>query len=392
MTKTLLDTAVNPFASDNAPEDLQPEAALAAAVGRETPETPETPPETPETPPETPESTPETPETRVRHPSRKDLTVQLESATTELEKLRADGAVYDQKYKDAVAKQAELEKQVADRDKDFVKARTPVYRWEDDPEVATPRREIVELLTDVAAEVTPETSNIIKKDLPLILTAYGEARSMGAEALRQFKDKLSQNFGDDAPTIWGSVKAMYPKHTAALEAESRNRAGFLDRTMTEHATRSRQYRDEFLQIGKMTPEQIAANPDDFNSVISAAIAGDEGLQKEIERMALQAAQATAGLPPLSDNATPEQIQAYRQTERNLREFKEKNAFRRDVEARALKAVVKKLVDENAALKKRVTGSVEANRPEATTTTAPAAKPAKPVGEYAEVHNPYLIER
>ena len=401
MKATLLDTVANPFAVENPPEDLDPAAAVATATGRTPAEEPEPPDEAPETPADTPETsantaeTPENPatpaENKVRQPSRKDLTTQLEAATAELEKLKVDGTVYDQKYKDAVAKQAELEQKVADRDKDFVKARIPEYRWQDDPEVAGPRREIVELLTDTAAEVSTETAGIIKKDLPLILTAYGEARAAGAEALRQFKDKLTETFGEDGATVWGSVKAMYPKHALSLEAENRNREGFLARTTSEHAVRSRQLREEFLSIGRMTPEQIQAAPDSINATISAAVAGDETLLKEIERMALSAAQATAGLPPLSPNATQEQVEAYRSAERNLQQFKNTQAFRRDVEARVLHAIVKKLSDENATLKKRVVGSADANRPE--TSTPGTAKPAasKPVGAFDEIRNPYALD-
>lgn len=399
MTKTPLDFVPNPFLSDNPPEDLDPAVAAAAASGRTvepTPPDPDPPVEdepTPETPP-TAEDTPETPANpteKVRQPSRKDLSTQLEAANAELEKLRSEGAVYDQKYKDAVAKQAELEQKIEERDKDFVKAKSPVYRWEDDPEVAGPRREVLELLNDTVIDVAPETGKILQKDLTLILAAYGEARAGGADPLRQFKEKLVTNFGEDATTVLAAVRQMYPKHTAALEAQQRNSEGYFTRTITEHATRSRQLRDEFLQIGRMTPEQIAADPTNTNAVISAAIAGDEALLKEVEKMALSAAQATAGLPPLPLNATAEQVEAYRKAERNLNQFKETQAFRRDVEARVLQAIVKKLTDENTALKKRVEGSSVANRPDTTSGGAPTRTPerVKVDGEYAEIANPYL---
>lgn len=404
MTKTPLDFVPNPFLADTPPpEDLDPAVAAAAAAGRTVEPTPpaedEPPPPVEDAPPaaedappaeDTPE-TPANPAEKVRQPSRKDLSTQLEAANAELAKLRADGEVYDQKYKDAVARQAALEKKIEERDKEYVKTKSPVYRWEDDPEVAGPRKEVVDLLNDTIIDVAPETGKVLQKDLTLILSAYGEARSLGAESLRLFKEKLVENFGEDATTVLTAVRQMHPKHVAALEAQKRNSEGYYSRTVTEYTTRSRTLREEFSQIGRMTPEQIAAAPDSTNAIISAAIAGDETMLKEIEKMAHKAAQATAGLPPLPPTATAEEIEAYRATERNLAQFKETQAFRRDVEARALQAIVKKLSDENAALKKRVEGSSVANRPDTTAGGAPSRTPerVKVDGEYAEIANPYL---
>ena len=262
MTKTPLDFVPNPFLSDTPPaEDLDPAVAAAEASGR-TVEPEPAPPAEPETLETDPDPEPETTETptatteKVRHPSRKDLSTQLEAANAELARLRADGAVYDQKYQDAVAKQAEFEQKLQDRDKDFVKSKSPVYKWEDDPEVATPRKEVLELLNDTVVDVSPETGKIIQRDLTLILNAYGEARSLGAEALRVFKEKLTTNFGEDATTVLTAVRQMHPKHTAALEAQKKNSEGYYSRTVNEYTTRSRALRDEFSQIGRMTPEQI----------------------------------------------------------------------------------------------------------------------------------------
>ena len=399
MNKPSLEATLNPFASDTPPaEELTPEAALATAAGREyEPETPPETPETTETEPETPPETPETTETTLekpRQPSRKDLATQLETANTELARLKDENGVNSQKYKDAEAVRAELQTKLEERDKDFVKARTPVYNWKDDPEVSKPREEIVEMLSDVSAEVTPETAKIINQDLVLMLNAYGQARGSGAEALRGFRTLLIEKFGEDGEKVWEAAKAMYPKHNAAITAEKKNSEGYFSRTVTEHATRSRQFREEFSQIGRMTPEQIAQAPDSTNALISAAIGGDEALLKEVERMAMQAAQATAGLPPLPATATPEEVEAYRASERSLQQFKDTKAFRRDVEARVLEAIVKKLSNENATLRKRVGAAAEGNRPESTssTPTAPRAGGTKTLGPYEDIPNPYTQGR
>lgn len=402
MNKPSLEATLNPFASDTPPaEELTPEAALATAAGREyEPETPAETPETTETTPETPAETPDpaetTPETteKPRQPSRKDLATQLETANAELARLKSESGVTTQKYKDAEAVRAELQTKLEERDKDFVKARTPVYNWKDDPEVAKPREEIVEMLNDVAAEVTPETAKIINADLIPILNAYGKARGDGAEALRGFRGLLIEKFGEDGERVWEATKAMFPKHNAAILAERKNSEGYFARTLTEHATRSRQFREEFSQIGRMTPEQIAQAPDSTNALISAAIGGDEALLKEVERMAMQAAQATAGLPPLPATATPEEVEAYRASERSLQQFKDTKAFRRDVEARVLEAIVKKLSNENATLRKRVGAAAEGNRPESTssTPTAPKAGGTKTLGPYEDIPNPYTQGR
>jgi flagellar motility protein MotE (MotC chaperone) len=399
MTKPSLEATPNPFASDTPPaEELTPEAALAASAGREfepetPPETPETAETDPETPPETPETTETTPE-KTRQPSRKDLATQLEAANAELAQVKAENGVTSQKYKDAEAVRAELQTKLEERDKDFVKARTPVYNWKDDPEVSKPREEIVEMLSDVSAEVTPETAKIINQDLVLMLNGYGQARGGGAEALRAFRNNLIEKFGEDGEKVWEAAKAMYPKHAAAILAEKKNSEGYFARTLTEHSTRARQFREEFLQIGRMTPEQIAAAPDSTNALISAAIGGDEALLKEVEKMAMQAAQATAGLPPLPVTATPQEVEAYRKSELALRQFKDTKAFRRDVEARVLEAIVKKLSNENATLRKRVGAAAEGNRPESTATTTTPAKAGstKNLGPYEDIPNPYTQGR
>jgi hypothetical protein len=123
------------------------------------------------------------------------------------------------------------------------------------------------------------------------------------------------------------------------------------------------------------------------------VAGDENLIKEIEKNALKAAQATAGLPPLPLDATPEQVEAYRAAERNLHNFKEKMAFRKEVESRVLSSIVRKLVAENEALKKRVSGAADANRPESSTTSAPPTpKKVNYSGNYEDAPNPHLTGR
>ncbi len=397
----------NPFISENPPTDVEPDAALATALGRTPEET--TPPVEEETPPveeETPsqqtdDTTQQQPDDatqqqttdKQRQPSRKDLSTQLEAATTELEKLRSEGAVYDQKYKDAVAKQGELEAKLAERDKEYTQARTPKYRWEDDPEVAKPRTEIMERYNDLVADVTPESAKLIQGDFMHIVNAYGEARTKGPEALRQVKEKVTERYGEDTSNIWRTVQEVFPKHAAALEAQKRNGETHFERTVTDYQTRAREVRAEFAAIGRATPDQIAAAPDDINSIISAAIAGDEKLIKEVEVLAAKAAQATAGLPPLPADAAPEVVEQYRVAERNMNEFRQKQAFRRDVEAKVLTAIVRKQAAELEALRKRVGTSAKANKPDVNAQSPAPAQRGNGVevprqGEYAEVTNPY----
>ena len=78
----------------------------------------------------------------------------------------------------------------------------------------------------------------------------------------------------------------------------------------------------------------------------------------------------------------------------MNEFREKQAFRRDVEARVLSAIVRKQAAELEALRKRVGTSAKANKPDVTSQSpTPAQRAANGVeiprqGEYAEAVNPY----
>lgn len=405
---TDIQTLVNPFASDAAPDDLEPSTALAAALGTPVPTQDDAPPA--DTPPQddapplqddaqgdTPPAQDDAPPAqgdKPRQPSRKDLSTQLETATAELEKLRSEGAVYDQKYKDAVAKQNELETKLAERDKEFAQARAPKYRWEDDPEVAKPRQEFLERFNDMLADVTAESAKMLNTDFMHIVNAYGDARAKGPEALRAVKEKVLERFGEDTPNIWRTVQEVFPKHASALEAQKRNSENHFDRAVQWHQTRAREIRTAFSSIGRLTQEQIAAAPDDINSIISAAIAGDEKVLKEVEALAHKAAQGAAGLPPLPLDATPEVIEQYRIAEQRIAEFQQRTAWQRDVEARTLAAIVKRQGEELAALRKRVGTSAVANKPNVTsqTPTTPARSATgvdvPRTGEYAEVANPF----
>jgi hypothetical protein len=111
-------------------------------------------------------------------------------------------------------------------------------------------------------------------------------------------------------------------------------------------------------------------------------------------LAAKAAQATAGLPPLPADAAPEVVEQYRVAERNMNEFRQKQAFRRDVEAKDLTAIVRKQAAELEALRKRVGTSAKANKPDVNSQSpAPTQRAANGVeiprqGEYAEAVNPY----
>ena len=394
--QTPITSVVNPFITDGVPPETTTETAPPV---EETPPTEETAPPVEETPPteETAPPVEETPPadeqptdgTKSRQPSRKDLSHQLETANAELKRLRDEGSVYDQKYKDALAKQEELEGKIKAANEEYVKKSTPVYRWEDDPDVSTPRREIVESLGDLSLDVSAETHATVQKDLMHLFSAFGDARAKGAEAQRAFKTKLVEAFGEDADKVINMVRMSYPKHVSALEAQKRNSEGYYNRVVADHQTRARQTREEFATLGRLTEAQIAEKPDDINSVISAAVAGDPELLKQIDTLAMQAAQATAGLPPISPNATPEQVEAHRKGVQALENFKGK-AFRHHVEARVLAGIVTKLLAENTTLKKRVPAANAGNKPGSVATSTPSATKTDipKTGNYAEVKNPY----
>ncbi len=365
-----LDQVANPHVSDSPPpptEEVQP-----------------TPTETVETAPETVEKAPETVQ---KPPSRSELTTQLTTATTELERVKSEVGVHEQKYKDALAKQEELQQQVKERDELFVKERTPTYRWQDDPDVAKPRAKAAAIFTDTLAELSPENEGVVRKDVFTLIDEYGSARSTSAATLRTFREKLTETFGEDGPKVFDMVKRMYPEHAEALDAEQRNSITHFDRTRGNHEKSRREVTERFVQIGRATPEQIKANPDDINSIISAAVGGDEDLLKEIDIMARKAADATVGLPPLPPDVKPEIVAQYRDTERRRAQYM-KSVFEKDVQLRVLTSIVKKLGTENETLKKRVTTASEANRPDIATEATKKEVKKAPEGKFDEISNPY----
>ncbi len=107
----------------------------------------------------------------------------------------------------------------------------------------------------------------------------------------------------------------------------------------------------------------------------------------------KAAQASVGLPPLPPNASPEMVADFRQRERTHQQFLG-TAFRRDVQVRALTAVVKHLMDERNALLKRVTSAAPANRAEISPEGGkPKEKTTVPQGgDFTEIQNPYRNAR
>lgn len=354
------------------------------------------PPPTEEIAPETAEITPETPEIKEeptekggKHYSRSELQGKLDERLKELETLREEGSMRSQQYTDALAKQAELEKAIKERDENFVQSRTPVYDWRKDPEVAKPRQEISELVTDSAAEMTPENAVLFRKDLHLILGAYGDARSMGDVALRTFRDNLTEKLGEDGPKIFQAARAIFPRYRAASEAEEKNSINHFDTSREQHEKRRRAATEDFARIGRWTKEQIEANPDDPDAIISAAIGGDEEVLKNLEALAHKAAQASVGLPPLPPKASPELVAQHRAAERNREQFLG-TAHRRDVQVRALTAVVKQLLDERNTLMKRVSAAAPANRADIVPEGAPKKeKTTVPQGgDFSEVQNPY----
>jgi hypothetical protein len=348
--------------------------------------TPETPPETPETPQETDPTDPK----EGKHYSRAELRSQLTTSQEELTKLRLEGQMRTQQYTDALAKQEELTREIKQRDESYVKDRTPVYDPSQDPEVSKPRAEAYELFIGAAAEMSPENAEIFEKDLQKqIIPFYADALSRGASALRAAREKLTEIFGEDGPKVYDAVKQIFPKVKVANEAESKNSITYFDRTREGYEKRRRSTIDDFSKIGKWTEDQIKANPDDPDAVISAAIGGNEEITKNLEVLLHKAATQSVGPPPLPPKATPEQVAQHRQQERDHHQFLQ-TAYRSKVQVKALTAVVKHLLDERNALLKRVTSASPANRADITPEGGkPAEKTTVPQGgDFSDIQNPY----
>lgn len=379
-----LDQVVNPFsAEDNLSADFTPETPEIAS---------ETQPETNTEQPTPTEGDPPSEQDKAteKAPSRKDLAAQLEAANAQIAKLTEEGSTTSQKYKDAVTKQTELEEQVKARDTDFVKARTPVYDWKNDPEVFTPRREIFEHVTDAVVEMADETGKVFKESLGDILNDYGNARSQGDLALRDYRGKLVERFGEDGVKIFNAARFILPKHIAATEAHQKNSVNHFENTRSTYEKRRREAAEDFSRIGRWTQEQIKAAPDDPDAIISAALGGDEELLKALDVQTHKAAQFSVGLPPLPADASREQVMQYREAEKNHQNFTQ-SAYRKDIQVRALSAIVKKLLDERSVLMKRVGSASPANRAEITPEDTSKPKPKSTVptgGSFTEIINPH----
>jgi len=377
----------NPFLGDNPPADDDPgEVDLTGVdLGEEEP-VDDGKPVAPEPP----------------KPSRKTLRGSLEEAQVKLSALEAEKqAIADEKARLEESLE-EARKNLKEREENYAKAKViGPYNPAEDKEVVEIDQRLVRSLNAAKAEFDdPQNGALFQGSVTTLLPAYIAHIDQG-KPLAGFREKLEEDFGEDAPRVLGAIKEMAEPFRQRMETVERNAASHVENVEKRYQEVARKVEGKFSKLGALSDSEIAEHPNSVDALLTQIAKKNEKFATKLEQIRRDGARIEAGLPPLRPGATAEEIAEYRTKERMLSGARENSVYGMMQNA-AISEVFRQVYRELETLRERVAGKTKGNRPESSYEPGDDPKPpaAGDIGDgrlpdganYEDAPNPFLQSR
>lgn len=339
-------------------------------------------------------------------PSKKTMREELQARESELSELRAklqaleDGGKQNSlRYEQMEVRAKDLEKQLGERDNEFVKLVTPKYDPREDKELASLHGGIRQALENGVVACTKDANAAkLQQDFGQILDAYHMAMrnpdiNSKRNAVNAIKSKVTENFGDDANQVWSAVESALPSYQKAVEHETKQRENWMTTTAETFRTTQAKTVEKFSRIGDLPASEIEKAPDSAESIITQIAKANPQFAEAVKQTRSYYAALVHGQGPLKPDATPQEIHEYRKNEMN-RIAELQNAPYLAAQTTLLSGIVARLFRENEQLRKRAGAAAAAGSPEIKPEGERGKEKSDPLASvtdknYAVAQNPHL---